>query len=356
MTLALRIWDASDLDDRARWEQLHAAWPAREVFAHPAYLSLFAGAGDRTLAAFAPTPNGWVLYPFILRQVAPGLTDITSPYGYGGPYRTGDAAEYAEPFWTAFAAWTATQGVVSEFVRFSLFDDDLLPYPGERVQKLVNVVRSLEPSAQEIWTDFDHKVRKNVNKATRSGVTVEIDPTGAQLDDFFRIYESTMDRREARRGYYFPRSFFETIGAQLAGQYVYVHARFAGRVVSTELALVSAHTVYSFLGGTEEVAFDQRPNDLLKHELILWAKQAGKRRFVLGGGYAEDDGIFRYKKAFAPTGMLPFHVGHRIFDRASYQQLVEATTAAAQELAPGWQPAPGFFPAYRSPGPSTLRG
>ena len=151
-----------------------------------------------------------------------------------------------------------------------------------------------------------------------------------------------MDRREARRGYYFPRTFFEAIATGLAGQFAYFHALVEGRIVSTELALVSADNVYSFLGGTDQAAFDLRPNDLLKHELIVWAKQAGKRRFVLGGGYTEDDGIVRYKKAFAPTGQMSFYVGRRVFDQPSYDRLTQQHGAT---------PVAGYFPAYRAPLP-----
>ncbi len=334
-----------ELLTRARWEAIHAAWAGREVFAHPAYIELFASPRDRVLAAFAEHAGGWILYPFILREVAPGTTDITTAYGYGGAYRNGTPPD---DFWPAFDAWARSQGVVSEFVRFSLFEDTLAAYPGEREDKLVNVVRELAPSADEIWNDFEHKVRKNVNKARRSGITIEIDSTGARLDDFLRIYEATMDRRDAQRGYYFGRSFFEAINASLADQFVYIHALLEGRVVSTELALVSAHNVYSFLGGTDESAYEHRPNDLLKHELILWAKAAGKSRFVLGGGYTPDDGIFRYKKAFAPAGMLPFRVGHRVLDPARYDALVAARITEAHAIDPAWVPEPGFFPAYRA--------
>ena len=353
MILAMQIWDASSPEERARWEAVHAAWPGREVFAHPAYVSLFAGPRDRALVAYAATPAGWILYPFVLREVAGGGTDITSAYGYGGPFCTGDAAAHAASFWTAFDAWARTASVVSEFVRFSLFAEDLLAYPGERQQKLVNVVRSLAPVAADIWASFDHKVRKNVQKAQRGGVTIEVDSSGARLDDFTRIYNATMTRREAQRGYCFPRSFFEAIRDGLSGQHVFLHAVLEGRVVSTELALVSAERVYSFLGGTDETAFDQRPNDLLKHELILWAQRAGKRAFILGGGYTADDGIFRYKKAFAPDGLVPFYVGRRILDPARYEALVQARVAEVRRTVPGWTPGSEFFPAYRAPEPST---
>lgn len=348
MTARLAIWDASVADDRARWEAVHAAWPAREVFAHPAYVRLFAGPRDRALAAFAETPAGWIVYPFVLREAAPGLTDLTTPYGYGGPFCWGDAAGHAAEFWEVFDAWARGAGVVSEFVRFSLFDDHLLPYPGTREQKLLNVVRSLDPSEDDLWRDYEHKVRKNVHKAQRSNVTIEVDSAGERLDEFLAIYEATMDRRDAQRGYYFPRSFFETIRSELAGQHVFVHALLDGRVISTELALVSARNVYSFLGGTDHAAFELRPNDLLKHELIRWAKREGKSRFVLGGGYGGDDGIFRYKKAFAPGGLLPFSTGHRVLDDASYERLVAARVAEGRARVPDWAPEQGFFPSYRA--------
>jgi lipid II:glycine glycyltransferase (peptidoglycan interpeptide bridge formation enzyme) len=196
----------------------------------------------------------------------------------------------------------------------------------------------------ELWMDFEHKVRKNVNKARRSGVTVVVDPAGERLDDFLRIYNETMDRREAGGGYYFGRGFFERIGADLPGQHCYLHALHEGEVISTELVLVSEENVYSFLGGTDSRFFALRPNDLLKHEIIAWAKAQGKRRFVLGGGYEPDDGIYRYKLAFAPHGAVPFFAGTRVLRPDAYEALVRARAAAE----PGWQPRPGFFPAYRA--------
>ena len=304
-----------------RWE----AWPEREVHAHPEYVRLYQDEG-RPLCAVA---DG-VLYPFLLRA---DPADILTPYGYGGAFRTGEAD--AEAFWRDFDAWAAELGVVSELVRLSLFPERLLPYPGERERRLVNVVRDLAPGAEELWMDYEHKVRKNVKKARRSGLRVEIDEAGARLDEFARLYEHTLDRRGAAERYRFSRGFFERIRDRLAGHFVLAHVLDGEQVVSTELALLSATSAYSFLGGTDEAAFELRANDLLKHELILWAKEAGKRRFVLGGGQREDDGIFRYKRSFAPHGLVPFELGTRILDPERYAEL-----SAGRETA--------HFPAYRS--------
>lgn len=361
MTLAagggmnLVIWDARKTADVSRWLGVYQAWAGREVFAHPSYVRLFAGAHDEPLAAYAETSSGFILYPFVLRLItAPHLldperptTDIISPYGYGGACHTGATEVEAKEFWSAFDDFCRARRVVSEFTRLCLFEERRLPHPGRTQQKLVNVVRDLRTPQDEIWREFDHKVRKNVNKARRLGVRIEVDETGARLDDFLRIYQGTMDRRHARANFYFSREFFETIVHELPGQFVFFHAVHGERVVSTELVLASADTLYSFLGGTERSDFDLRPNDLLKVEAIQWGQERGKAHFVLGGGYAAEDGIFRYKRAFAPHGLVPYSVGTRVFDERTYGQLVDAHAAQALRRFPGWQPDPGFFPAYR---------
>ena len=315
------VLTADDPGWLARWE----AWPEREVHAHPEYVRLYESEG-RPLCAVA---DG-VLYPFLLRD---DPADVVTPYGYGGAFRTGEAE--ANPFWRAFDAWAAEQGVLSELVRLSLFPERLLPYPGTSEQRLVNVVRDLESTGEELWMDYEHKVRKNVKKARRSGLVVEIDEGGDRLDDFVRLYEHTLDRRGAAERYRFARPFFERIRERLAGHFLLAHVLEDGQVVSSELVLLSATTAYSFLGGTDEGAFELRPNDLLKVELFRWAKDAGKRRFVLGGGQREDDGIFRYKRSFAPRGLVPFEVGMRVFDPERYAELSRGRQTE-------------FFPAYRS--------
>jgi hypothetical protein len=345
----LHVW-STEPGDLERWLELWQAWPRREVFAHPGYLKLYEDEKSRPLCAAWTGAGGAVLYPFLLRDLTqepfcpPTLeraADLTSPYGYGGPFFWGDddPDAVAAEFWPRFAEWAEGEAVVSEFVRLALFPESLLPYPGERVQRLVNVVRDLDPDPGQLWMDFEHKVRKNVKKAQRFEVRIELDETGARVADFLRIYRHTLGRRNADERYDFPAEFFEGIQRKLPGQFLYAHALSGDRVISSELVLVSAETIYSFLGGTEQEAYELRPNDLLKHELILWAKEAGKRRFVLGGGYSEDDGIFRYKRSFAPHGLRPFFVGQRILEPALYRELTEHSGHAA---------AGDYFPAYRT--------
>lgn len=359
--MKLEIWDAREPRDEARWRSVHDAWAEREVCAHPAYVRLLAGPNEAPLAAYAETDAGFVLYPFLLRPIdAPHLTaigtsifDIASPYGSssGGPFQEGVDDVGAKKFWLVFEEFCRSRQVVSEFCRLHVFAEQRLPYPGQVQPRLPNIVRDLRTPPEQMWREFAHKVRKNVNKARRCGVTVEVDTTGAHLDDFVRIYEGTMRRRRAAAGYRFPREFFALLLRELPGQAILFHARHEGRVVSTELVLVAGRNMYSYLGGTDEDAFGVRPNDLLKLEIFRWGQEHGKLRFLLGGGYAPSDGIFRYKRSFTPQPPLTYATGSRVLDEPRYALLTRAHRAEGHRRQPGWRTDKNFFPAYREPLP-----
>ena len=250
------------------------------------------------------------MYAFVHRPlVAPRGTsdgpacDVISPYGYGGPLAWGTRSdEHASVFWSSWDAWARDAGVVSEFVRFSLFADEVAAYPGSRQTRSQNVVRSLALDDEALWRDVDHKVRKNVNRARASGLRVEVDARGARLDAFLAIYHATMDRRSATSGFYFGREYFERLHAALGAQCVFFHVLRDDVVVSTEVVLTSASRAYSFLGGTEAEAFPLRPNDLLKWEIMRWSRDVGLDAYVLGGGPQPGDGIYPLQGRVRPLG------------------------------------------------------
>jgi Acetyltransferase (GNAT) domain len=341
------IWENGVEADRAAWLEAWRHWPEREPFAHPAYAALYETPSQRAVCAGWQMDAGWVLYPLLVRRIeGADLTDLITPYGYGGPFRWGNGdARTAHGFWREFNAWACREKAVSEFVRFSLFREHLLEdYPGQRIFRMHNVVRDLDVSQDALWQEVEHKVRKNVKRARACGITVAVDAAGELLADFLRIYYGTMDRCGAAELYRFPEDYFERLVTGLQGSYVFLHAMLDGKVVASELVLLSRHHAYSFLGGTDSAYFDCRPNDILKFEIIRWAAEAGKRAFVLGGGHSPADGIFRYKKAFAPHGEREFFVGRRILDGRSYERLVSDRRAQLAD----WQPAPDFFPVYRA--------
>ena len=262
--------------------------------------------------------------------------DFATPYGYGGWLLEGEGDP--APIFEAYLEWCKEHGIVSEFVRFSLFSSSRERYYGEVIPRTNNVVRALDRPMDEMLMDFEHKVRKNLKKADASGLEIRIDTAGDDLTDFLRIYRATMDRNHAENEYYFSEEFYRQINT-MHGHFAYFHVLYQGMVISTELVLMGAGIMYSYLGGTDEAYFAYRPNDFLKYHIIRWGVEHGYRQFVLGGGYGADDGIFRYKKSFAPEGIVRFYTGQTVFDDTGY----DALCALRGDL-----PDSGFFPRYRA--------
>jgi hypothetical protein len=351
-----RVLGAEDPAQRAEWLRLWERWPDAEVMAHPEFGRLFARPGDQVVAATYAGATGGVLYPLILRPLrlepwAPAdrdLCDLTTPYGYGGPFAWGVSPEEAADFGRRLADWARARGVVTAFARLSLFSDQLLPFDGETIVNGPNVLRRLDLSDEELWNDYDPKVRQNVRRARFRGCTLRIDEKGDGLGDFHRVYTSTMERRNADARYFFGLDFFESIVRNLPGCFTFFHVIHAGRVVSSELVLLSRRHAYFFLGGSLAEAFEVRPNDLLQHETFLWCRNVGMRAIVLGGGYKGSEGLLRYKKSFAPHGEVSFFVGMKTYDAGAAEELVESRRRWEARQGRGWSPEPGYFPAYRS--------
>ena len=340
--------------DRDSWLR---AWETcgREPFAHPAYVELFTSEGEEARCAVARSANGLALLPLILRPIQSAgwasetsLRDATSPYGYGGPYGIEDAVR--DEVWSGFARWMTGNKIVSMFGRLALDAPTPRHLPrGATVRSdSENVIVDLTRSSGEQWRHYEHKVRKNVKKAVRANLHVDVKHSFTDLEEFSQLYESTMDRREASSWYYFGLNFFASLTERLDGSYIAAEVRDGtGRLVSAELVLCSDKFLYSFLGGTLSEAFPHAPNDLLKHAVIDYGRESGRAGYVLGGGYTKDDGIFRYKKSFDPTGCVQFQRLELIADQTVYDSLIAGRLTHERSTDPRARLADGFFPSYR---------
>lgn len=334
------------LEDQAEWLGLLERLPAPDVHFKPGYLQLFRE-GEPRLFVYTKGAQT-VIYPFLLRPVhgVPGITgeesfyDITSPYGYGGPlYPPGASRQLVHDFYACFRQYCRENNIITEFIRFHPLLDN-----HEMMTGLVDVVRNstvvfvdLTQSPGAIWSGYDRSNRKNINKARRENVSVVIESSPAHFADFMAIYRQTLDRNNADSFYYFPLDFFERVHRLLPGHFVYAHARLDGRIVASELLVYNRHYIHSFLGGTLAEYFIYRPNNLLKHEIINWAKQKGIKYFVLGGGRSDNDGIFRYKSTFSRE-RRGYYIGKKVHNGEILARLTGSMSPVGKE---------GFFPPYR---------
>lgn len=264
--------------------------------------------------------------------------DLISPYGYGG--YVGKVFDFNKVE-KAHTEYCREQGYVCEVVKFHPLSEYIHAYNGILTTKFHNVVRKLDDDLETIWMDLKSKVRRNVKRARECNLQFLIQD-GQRLDDFLEIYYKTMVRTNADREYFFDRDFFCSIN-EMRNNSAYFYVLTEEKVISAELVLYDNLCSYFYLGGTDSDYFDMRPNDFLKFEIIKWAKSKGLRYYILGGGHGEDDGIFQYKSALAPLGVVDFYVGTDIFDKVKYDELC----AIRKIIDPSFHESEKMIPAYR---------
>ena len=201
---------------------------------------------------------------------------MITPYGYGGAFFWGDRDAVARGFWPAFDAWAAERRWCPSSCAWRFSTNSSCRIRASASSGSSTSCAISRRTADELWMDCRAQgAQERQEGAPSRGITIELDAAGERLDDFLRLYEHTLERRDAPVRYRFPREFFERLPDARECTCTRLHDG-RGRLVRARAAL--ARNAYSFLGGTDSDAFELRPNDLLKWELILWAKQAGKRR------------------------------------------------------------------------------
>ena len=342
-----------DHADRDTVLNLWGRWGPTEVWTHPSVALSFAAAGDRPVCLTWASQAEAVLLPFTLRPPGgSGLLRQQRPVGHHHPLRPRGAFVVGAPgvrpdaFRHEVDAWAGRHAVISVFGHPLPFADQVLACGGSWSSGRPTSSVTSPWGRGGCGSTTSIRFARTCEADRASGVTVTVHQDLETFDEFMRVYQETMVRRGASDTYHYKRAFFEQLLVPKATRYASFHAWQDGAVISTKLVMASDRWSYSFLGGTVEGNFATRPNDLLKHEICLWSMAQGKTRYVLGGGYDNDDGIYRYKKAFAPHGDVGFPTGSRVYDQVGYAELVEQRIAWAAAQGESWEPRPGWFPAY----------
>ncbi len=278
--------------------------------------------------------RGTLLYPYFRCPLTtfpwlnapPDTFHIVTAYGYGGIYGNSGDGKLLSEFLECVASHCRNSGVVAELIRLNPMIGVQQCLNGYYDLKRANsqIVVALQRSDQDIWKSYKHNNRKNINKAKRTGIEVIHESIlGERFEDYLEVYTHTMNRREAKRHFHFPPGFYEYLSSTLGDRCKVFYAVLGGKTLSVELVLNSETTVYSYLGGTREDCFEIRPNNLLKHEIIMWARDSGFDDYLLGGGPGGSDGIFEYKRSFAPDGKVDFVIASKVHDKETYQYLID---------------------------------
>jgi hypothetical protein len=311
--------------------------------------------GERAGLYVHESEGATIVRPFLRRSMSilpfsdpddAGLEDILTPE-YTGPLSMGSVDPgLAEDQRREFSAFCRENAIVSEFAHLHPFDVDpeLLCADDVTLDREIVYV-DLEVGENEMWrTQYSRACRYSIHRAERENVRVFEGVGEEHVREFHRIYTLTMDQVGADRSYYFPLDYFLGFYERLPDNARFVLAELGGRIIAGSLFLHDDRHVYYHLSGSDRSFRRVRPVNAIIHHAILWARAAGKRDLILGGGYRPNDSLFEFKASFSPL-RAGFHVYRHVHMPEAYERLCAAWSRHhGSEIRDDV-----YFPAYRAP-------
>lgn len=343
-------------EDRQKWRSICQSFKEIDIFYYPEYVHLFERKGDGKAHCFVyyEGGNGIVIYPFLKRRInelpifhdiSDNLTDIISPYGYSG-YLRNISAVNMNNFINNFHNYCSQNNIVSEFIRFHPILNNF-SYCSDNIniqEWNETVVVDLSLSTDNIWKDMSPSCRNKVKKAGKNHVEIIHDRNFEHLNKFYELYTDTMKRLQAQEYYFFSKSWFKELIELLPNNVALFHGVCNSSIIMSGIFIFNRDFIHYFLSGSIYEMRHVAANNLLLHEVSIWAKNEGIKWFHLGGGYQQDDSLYRFKASFSRL-RYPFCIGNVIHDSDCYHYLTRRRESSASKEPIGWQ----YFPAYRAP-------
>ncbi|WP_018757582.1 lipid II:glycine glycyltransferase FemX [Paenibacillus terrigena] len=343
------------VDQYEEWHKYLTQLPEADIYFTPEYCRIYEENGEGLAQLFVfYRENKFICYPFLLRkinldprissQLDTDLYDITTPYGYGGPLSNitdEDEKRHAfENFGSIFHEYCIENNIITEFVRFHPMLKNNVDYRAVNPTFVRNTIYiDLRCSVEEIWERFSKNNRNRIRRSQRENLMIKHTDRGG-IDNFTKLYYSTMEKKQANDYYYFSPQFIMNTLTFLKGSIELIEVQCGNQVIASSLFMYYNDFVHYHLMGSDKQFLSACPVNFLIHYAVLWAKEKGFKFLHLGGGYEGDDNLLRFKKGFNTGEPADFYIGRKIHCNYTYNMLLNKLQCKSQEQE-------DYFPAYR---------
>lgn len=162
-------------------------------------------------------------------------------------------------------------------------------------------------SREEIQKKYKPYTRRAIRRAQRFGVKIEKIAHRGEVEDFYLLYLSAMQRNNAVAKY--PKKFMYRIYDALIskGQGDIFFAKYAGKNIAGIMVLYSTHMAHYYFGGSKAEYLKYQPNEMLFHHAITTAIAMQKSIFDFMGSDAGDVHLIRFKQKWGAEPHLTTH-------------------------------------------------
>ena len=342
--------DVVSSDRAAEWDGYVNLAPTHDAFHHRDYATAVAR-GEPLLVVVRHASALWMLPVEVYRSRIVGVdtVDARSAYGYSGPVWTVDWPDgLHESAWRRVADTLCEMGVVTLLLRLhpTLPAPPVLPHGAMTRHEGDVVVMPLDIGEDAYWGTMRRGHRKNLRRALREELVVQVERGTSTILEFHSIYKATMDRLTTQDDY--RRFGMEAFKQILQSPEVRAHlvtVRDRATLLAAGIFLAHGTCGHYFLSGSAvDHAYGSRPTRLMIHHARSVLASEGCSVLNLGGGLgARRDALFAFKAEFSDT-TLPYRTVRWVLDGRRYGTRCHlAGMKEPPRLDDGW------FPAYLAP-------
>jgi hypothetical protein len=157
----------------------------------------------------------------------------------------------------------------------------------------------LGDDTDQIFTTFSKNNKRNIKKAIREGVEIEIRLDMESIDEFYTLNSITRKRHGIpSQPYKFFANLYKYINSD--GKGIVVLARKHGKVVAGAIYFIFGRTAIYKYGASTKEEKHLRANNLVMWEAIKWLSNKNFKSLGLGRTDKSNAGLVRYKNGWAP--------------------------------------------------------
>jgi len=265
------------------------------------------------------------IYPYIKLKInnEGNKFDITSPYGYAGPFCSNKKLFNESE--KVFNDYIFNSGCVTEFVRYHYLYNKEFQF-SHNIQNHINremVVMDMTEGWEKIWSNQYSVTNRNlIRKLEKEGYKVTFHDDTKHLNDFIDLYEDTMKNAGAENFYFFSRKYYFNLFEKLAGKIFLTRVIKDDHVYSSSLFFKSGGILTYYLSARDLKNYAIPSSNLMISETAKLGVLENQKVFNLGGGRSiiEDDALLKFKKNFYKH-TTTFKIGKRIHNNAFYSEL-----------------------------------
>ncbi|MBQ6636363.1 MAG: GNAT family N-acetyltransferase [Lachnospiraceae bacterium] len=321
-----------------------------DIYFEPDYAELYETEENRAVEYRFECEYGFITNLFLKRRIDIKLPDevqyfdIVTPYGYGGPviHWTNDKEKLIQAYMDDFGRYTEKEHIIAEFVRFHPILGNGVDF--KEVYKSIFDRKTVGTNLtydDVVAKEFSKHKRKDIRKALKNPeIRYEVTENPSTLQDFLKIYYSTMDRDKADDYYYFKPDYFQAMLEKFREHITAGRVFLGDQLIAMGVYFRYGKYLHAHLSGTLSEYLDYSPANILKYALAVYGHENGYEVIHYGGGTSRspENGVYKFKKEFGKNTEFDFYIAKKVWNEEIYKQICSTVGADVNS---------DFFPAYR---------